>query len=243
MENIMDKVLVKENSVTVNDIAKAVEQTGNAKLGAISTTYASIHSCPSACPLKESKACYGMQGPISWQWGPLNKRKVSPKDVAAAEVKAIDGLSGERDLRLHTLGDCSTNGAAKAISKAAERYMGKKGKKAFTYTHGWRKVNRKSWGKVSVLASCETPKEVREARKAGYATALVVPAFQDSKAYDVKGLKVIPCPEMTGKAKSCEVCRLCMADDKLKNANVTIAFAAHGGMKEKTKGVLAAKNR
>lgn len=227
--------------INVGSVAKAMEKTANVKLGKISTTYASIKSCPNSCPLKKTGACYGMMGPISWIWGKLNKRKVSTLNIAKAEAKAIEGLTGQNDLRLHTLGDCASNAAAKVVAEAAEKHMDKAGKAAFTYTHAWRKVNRESWGKVSVLASCETPQEVMAAKRRGYATALVVPEFKDTKAYKVGNIEVIPCPEMTGKAKSCEACRLCMRDDKLKAAGVTIAFAAHGGMAGKVKDVLERK--
>lgn len=229
-------------NVTVEGVAKAIEKTANAKLGKISTTYASIESCPNACPFKTTGACYGMAGPISWVWNKLNKRKVSTLEVAKAEAKAIDSLSGKRDLRLHTLGDCSTNETAKIVSDAAGKYMEKGDKTAFTYTHGWREVARESWGKVSVLASCETAQEVKEAAALGYATSMVVSEFKDTKAYEADGLKVVPCPEMTGKAASCEKCRLCMRDGALKTAGVTIAFAAHGTMVKRTKAVLGEKN-
>ena len=215
-----------------------MEVTENKKLGFMSTTYAAIDSCPSDCPFKKSKACYGMRGPISWKWLKLTG---SPMMIAKAEAAGIRSLTGLRDLRIHTLGDCSTDKTAKIVSEAAEVFMHKRNKKAFTYTHAWKTVSRKSWGKVSVLASCETPAEVRRAKALGYATAMVVPKFDSSVAYMVDGIKIVPCPEMTGKAANCEVCRLCMQDDKLKAAGVTIGFAAHGP-ETRMKNVLAEKN-
>lgn len=214
------------------------EVTENKKLGFISTTYAAINSCPSDCPFKKTKACYGMRGPISWKWLKLTG---SPMAIAKAEAAGIRSLSGLRDLRIHTLGDCSSDKTAKIVSEAAEVFMRKRGKAAFTYTHAWKKVARKSWGKVSVLASCETPDEVRAAKAKGFATALVVPKFDSSVAYMIDGLKIVPCPEMTGRCKTCEECRLCMRDDKLKAADVTIAFAAHGPT-TRMQNVLAEKN-
>jgi len=208
--------------------ANAVEFSENSKLGGMSTTYAAIGSCPADCPFKKARACYGMSGPIGWQWLKLGGRGVDL--IAKDEAKAIDGLSGMNDLRIHALGDCSTNEAAKLISAAAERYMKRsRGRStAFTYTHAWRNVDRKSWGKVSVVASCETAEMVKEAKARGYATAVVVEKHESDKAYIHQGIKVVPCQEQTGRAKSCAECRLCLHDDKLKAANVTIAFQAHG---------------
>ena len=207
-------------------VAIAVENSSNGKLGNMSTTYAPIGSCPSTCPLLKSKACYGMSGPVGMVWHMVKGN--DPKLIAEAEAKEILKLSGKRDLRIHTLGDSRTNTAAKTVSAAAEEYMSRYNKTAFTYTHAWRTVDRASWGKVSVLASCETPSDVAKAKARGYATAIIVPEHKSETAYDYNGLKVVPCPQQTERAAFCSDCRLCMQDDKLKASDVTIAFAAHG---------------
>jgi hypothetical protein len=85
-------------------------------------------------------------------------------------------------MRLHTVGDCRTDEAAKIVAAAAERYMDAGGGPVWTYTHAWRLVDRASWGRVSVLASCETPEQVELARARGYATAIVVDEFDDRTA-------------------------------------------------------------
>lgn len=207
-------------------MAFAKELTENSKLGPMSTTYAAIGSCPSTCPMLKSRACYGMSGPIGWQWGKLSGNGAVA--IAKAEAAEIAKLTGWYDLRIHTLGDCSNDAAAKIVADAAMRFMRKRNRSAFGYTHAWRKVARRSWGKVSMLASCETTADVREARAKGWATAMVVKEFQSDTAHVIDGIKVVPCPEQTGRAPSCAHCRLCMQDEKLKAANVTIAFHAHG---------------
>lgn len=228
----------------MDNIVTAKEITENKKLGVMSTTYAAKQSCPKACPFKESGACYGSSGPISFHWGKLTRnaeaQESSVKAIAKAEAKAIDGLSGKFDLRLHTLGDCQTDEAAKVVSAACERYMARGKKVAYSYTHAWRTVSRESWGKVSILASCETSKDVQAAKDRGYATAMVVQSFQKDTAYEQDGMKMVPCPEQTGRAKSCDECRLCLNAEKLKTAGITIAFAAHGPTK-KMKAVLDQK--
>lgn len=216
----------------MSKVANAVEKSANSKLGGISTTYAGIQSCPNACPFKKTGACYALSGPVGIQWRKLWSEQVTPRENAWQESKAIRGLTGENDLRIHTAGDCSTPDAARIVADAAEVHMSKHGKSAFTYTHAWRDVPRSSWGKVSVLASCETPAEVAEAKALGYATAMVVKEYASEKMYEVDGVKIVPCPEITGKAKDCKSCRLCMRDDKLKAADVTIAFAMHGPTKK-----------
>jgi hypothetical protein len=88
--------------------------------------------------------------------------------VARAEAAAIDGLTGDRLLRLHVVGDARTNAAARVLPEAARRYAlrgdsPRRGRKVWTYTNAWRTVGRESWGDaVSVLASVETPEKPRK---------------------------------------------------------------------------------
>ena len=215
--------------------AQAVEASENGKLGfkTLSTTYAAPASCPASCPFLKSHACYGEYGPIAWQWtrvcGPIKKRTLANRlKIAQIEARKIIGLSGTKHLRVHTLGDCATNQTAKIIAKAVEIYMARHGMKAFTYTHAWRDVDRASWGKVSVIASCELAKDVPLAKARGYATALVIPEHLTDKRHDHQGLSLLPCPQQTGRSASCKKCLLCLNSERLRRLDITIAFAVHG---------------
>jgi hypothetical protein len=214
--------------------AIAVELTANRKVGAVSVTMASQASCPSDCPLLHS-GCYAESGPQGISTARLNRSKVKDSvAIAKAEVKAINQLSGTRPLRLHVVGDCSTTAAAKTLADGIEAIG--YGPEVWTYTHAWRTVARSAWGtKVSVLASCESTTDVKKAARKGYATAIVVDQFQpaangvaNGKAYQLDGVRIVPCPQQTGKASDCTSCRLCWHDDRLKAAGVTIGFEAHG---------------
>ena len=212
-------------------IATAVEKSGNKKLGDASATSAAQVSCPPDCPFFED-GCYAENGPQGWTTARLNKAaeamEASAMDAAHAEAEAIRSLSGKRDLRLHVVGDCRTAEAARTVAAAAEEHKAKHGKAAWTYTHASADVPREAWGSVSVLASCESPADIPAARQRGYATALVVAKFASDKAYTLAGERVIPCPEMTGRASGCTDCRLCFDDARLRSARLTIAFEAHG---------------
>jgi hypothetical protein len=212
-------------------IATAIEKSANSKIAApgefCSTTYATVDSCPRACPLKGAKACYGNIGNLAFQWKRLAGCK-SPEKIARTEAKAILGLTGKYPLRIHTLGDCRTTEAVRIVSLAAMQYMSRFGQPAWTYTHAWRNVNRDAWGTVSVLASCETTDEVKQAAKRGYASLLIVPEYETNCSYMVDGLKLVPCPRSTGEAKSCLSCRLCLDDSRLLRIGLTIAIEAHG---------------
>lgn len=217
-------------------VATAKEQSGNAKLGDCATTYAAQVSCPTSCVFFDGGGCYAETGRVGkFVTSPLNDAAArvgaSALDVASAEREAIDRLSATdgRPLRLHTVGDCASNEAARIVSAAAARYMERGGGPVWTYTHAWRDVSRESWGAVSVLASCETPMDVELARARGYATALVVEEFQGDRRYlaGTSQVPVLPCPAQT-RDRSCSTCRLCFNDTALRDRGYSIGFELHG---------------
>jgi hypothetical protein len=213
--------------------AIAVETSTNAKLGPVSATYASQASCPRSCPWF-GKGCYAEHGLVGLQTRRLNRSALrGALDIAQAEARAIDGLTGDRLLRLHVVGDAKTEAAARELGAAARRYTSRgnaprRGKKVWTYTHAWQAVPRESWGAaVSVLASVETVREARKAMAAGYAAAVVVAVFEREGAYPIDGTTVVPCPNQT-RGVTCRDCGLCRDDDRLRKAGLVIAFQAHG---------------
>jgi hypothetical protein len=169
---------------------------------------------------------------------------VSLLDIAHAEADGIDGLKGNRPLRLHIVGDSPTDSSATIVSLAAERYMARGGHPVWTYTHGWREVARSSWGGVSVLASCETIDNLNEARALGYGLSMVVESHGDNvKPYKLSnGMTGIPCREQVGAAQDCTKCRLCFDDAKLIKANAVILFETHGQQIRKAKAAVLKAN-
>jgi hypothetical protein len=158
----------------------------------------------------------------------------SPREAQRQEVKAIEGLTGNLDLRVHIVGDCVDDTHAKALSKAMLAHRQKKGKAAWTYTHNWRKIQVKSWKGESVLASCDSLSQVKEANKLGYSAAVIVDSFDGQKVYTKEGVKLLPCLYQT-KGKQCVDCRLCLDSGKLARLGLTIAFVPHGGGKAKAR--------
>lgn len=220
----------------------------------VSATYISIAAtCPDTCPLK-GRGCYAQNGFTAQAMRKLDAEAGGGLSVIHAEARAIDrafvgcsagqnpgahgapvpqdGARGGRDLRLHVSGDVPTQDAGLAawiLAQAARRWVERGGGAVFTYTHQWRLVPRKKWGGISVLASCDSPAEVSQAREAGYPAALVVRRFRrGARSYQLRGVpgKVVPCPAQTS-GKTCAECRLCL-DRDLMALGVTIAFEAHG---------------
>jgi len=222
---------------TFNKIATAVEKSKNAKVGTVSATYASLHSCPATCPFKD-KGCYAQSGNVFFTVKKLDKCaedtcQTSPEAIATFEALQIEKLSGKLPLRLHVSGDCTTDASARIVSKACREYAKKHGQPVWTYTHAWRTVSRESWGEVSVYASCETVEQCKEAIDRGYAASMVAKE-QLNCSEKIDGLKLTPCKEQA-KGTPCVDCKLCFKD---KNKNRVIVFGAHGAGTKKVKEAL-----
>jgi uncharacterized protein YlaI len=223
-------------------LARAIEVSTNKKLGPVAATFVSQVSCPNYCPWyddgKWGSPCYANNNFIGLQTKRLNQGQGDYLDAAHEEASLITGLSGERPLRLHIVGDCRDRIATEIISQAVNGYRAKHGQRTWTYTRAWEQVPRESWGAVSVLASCESPRQVRRAESRGYATAMVVGAFERPTAYISGGIKIVPCPQETGRVPNCTDCRLCWRDDILRPARITIGFQAHGFQAGKVRQIL-----
>lgn len=210
----------------------------------VDATYASIQtSCPKTCDLM-GEGCYAELGYVGITSHRLDAeaKGQSPLETARAEANAIDNsynggdVPEGRDMRLHVAGDSRTIKGTRLINRAVGRWVHRGGGSAWSYTHAFRTVPRKEWSNVSILASVSNTAEVVEARKQGYAPAIVVPEHKSEKAYLLDGsdTKWIPCPNQT-RGIGCTDCKLCFNADRLFAGGFGIAFAVHGVMKEKMK--------
>lgn len=221
------------------------EKSENSKTGPVSVTYAPIQTCPKSCPFLD-KGCYAQLGHSGIHLNRLNtaakENKISAKRIAQIEADEIKKLSGERPLRLHIVGDCKTPEAAEILSSAAKEYFSKDNlfQPIWTYTHSWKIIPRDKWGNIiSVLASCETLEECKEAMKRGYAASIVrLKPFEGTMNFD--GLKMTACKEIT-KGIKCIDCKLCFNDEKLLENNQVICFFPHGARSEKVRKAILEK--
>lgn len=213
--------------------AIAVADSDNSKIGRASATYAAQATCPTTCPLLNN-GCYAEDGYVAFTTKRLagNVRQETPEELAQAEADAVDQLPGTRPLRLHVVGDCTTDAGARILAAAAARYTAKHGQVVWTYTHAWRQIKRKSWGGIKVRASVESVSEAAEAKRRGYPVMLVVAEHLGAWAYPTEAGKTIPCVNQT-RGATCTDCKLCWTSDE------TIAIAAHGRAVKKVRGVVA----
>lgn len=211
----------------------------------VAATYASISvTCPTTCMFRNN-GCYAEGGFVGLKAGNLAGIG-TPWDAAWNEASHILKFIGEsggrvpqdggrqgdagRDLRLHVSGDCKEPEAVDIFAAMERTWRNAGGGQVWTYTHAWRTVGRHRWGGVSVLASCETPEDIKEARARGYTPSLTIRSHRGAtKAYSIPGIegKLIPCPAETKKT-SCVKCRLCFDDKKLEERKNIITFALHG---------------
>jgi hypothetical protein len=217
-------------------LAIVVQKSSNEKIGPVSTTYAPTTHCVD-CPLKNN-GCYAETGMVGIHVKRLNAAArdshASPVRTAKQEARGIDGLKARgQALRIHTSGDCPTREAARIVADAAERFVKRGGGTPWSYTHAWRRVPRKAWRSVSVLASVETLADAARATRRGWAVARVVPQFSSDKAWLEGGIRWIPCPAQTRNNVTCSTCKLCLDDDKFRAIGAGIAFEAHGSSKRK----------
>jgi len=208
-------------------VTSAVEISKNEKTGYVSATYAPIQSCPSSCPFKDN-GCYAQGGNCGVHFRRMSNaaQDKSLVEIAQDEANQIDKLQGLFDLRVHVTGDCSTDETAQIVSEACARFTEKQGKTAWAYTHAWKQVDRKSWGTVTVKASCETVQAVVEATEKGYSAALVTSLDRlalNVKALAEKGFKPVLCRNFVNKTQ-CVSCRKCLKDDN----KTVVLIPTHG---------------
>lgn len=212
----------------------------NAKIGPVAATYASVSStCPKSCALRDN-GCYAQQGHVGFTVRRLDRIGATALQAARDEAKAIESVKYPfgRPLRLHVSGDASAPSAVRVLAKAVANWLGKGGGPAWTYTHAWRKVLRLTWGRTSVLASCESTVDGAKALARGYAPAVVVSKFPNgAQAFERDGVTWIPCVEQT-RGRACVDCRLCWDADGLRDRKHGIAFAAHGGGRKRALTVI-----
>ena len=128
---------------------------------------------------------------LKTEWWPSNRPGVGPKL--------------HQPLRLHVVGDCVTAKSASIVAKAANQFsqtLSNNGNSAYGYTHGWRDYARSAWGRISVLASCDTMSDIVSAFNKGWAPAAVVQRYALSNVKNnfggavtlTNGYTLLPCP-------------------------------------------------
>jgi hypothetical protein len=226
--------------------ATFVENAGNRKTGKVAATYVSQDTCPDSCALKKS-GCYAEKGFVAITTQRLNNAGEMPAEqislqeaslirkaaIKVAKQKEKQEKTGKRyethmvgkPLRLHVVGDFPSQKALDAVDSACGLYTENGGGKAWSYTHNWATLQPAE--NISLLASVDSLSDGLKALAKGFAPAGVVESFESEKTHKIQGVKWIPCPEQTGKAKNCKECGLCFNAERLAKGGLGILFKLH----------------
>ena len=205
-------------------ITTAVDKTTAKKLGPMHVTHAPQQTCPQECPFYPDTVDDVSDG----------ERMEVALDLAVEEANLIDQLSGERDARIHVVGDSQTKYAAETVGNAMVRFEERTGRTAYTYTHAWRTVPYAAWGGANVIASCETADDIRYARDVmGYPSCEWTYMFHDNRKVHMRdGIKVLPCPNQFNSDVTCSMCMACANTDMLKEKQLVIGLQGHGATRQ-----------
>ena len=205
----------------------------NAKTGDIPVSMTDSNSCPDSCPMK-AKGCYAKSGPLSWEW---NKMRGMQWDSFCS---AIASLPLGQFWRHNQAGDLPGIGEQidhHALGSLVKANVGRKG---FTYTHKYgtesnreaiRSANANGFT-VNLSSNSLAHADTLLAMNCGPVVTLL-PSDAKHGTTTPNGARVVVCPKATGKAASCDACRLCQHA----NRSYVIGFPAHGASKKTVEAI------
>jgi len=224
---------LNRNALGPADTEKAVlvvQNSQNQKIGDMHATYAPQLTCPTSCPFYPD--IYGdIRDP--------EQRVMIQVELAEIEAQKIDELPANKNLRVHVVGDSDNHISANLIGSAMVRYglRSENNSVAYTYTHSWGKVHESEWKGANVIASCETPQDIKDARKQGYACEWTYKEHATRKVHERDGIKVLPCPNNFNADVKCTDCMKCADLKLLKKNEWVIGLSVHGATKLANKSI------
>jgi len=219
----------------------------NAKTGNIPVTTSGPETCPDACPLKASGACYAKHGPLGMYW-----QKIA-KGLHAISFDAL--LANVRALPLGTLwrhnqaGDLPGEGNEIDCGQLLALVEANTGKKGFTYTHkpveGYETIPMNNRDAIkhanangfTINLSADSPREADSLKALNIGPVVtVLPRDAGSVTYTPQGNKIVVCPAQTRDDVSCKSCGLCAKATR----DVIVGFLAHGVSAKKAEAIALA---
>jgi hypothetical protein len=222
----------------------------NRKTGPIPVSVTADATCPDACPLKESGACYACGGPLAIHW-----RKVSAGLRGTdwqAFCRQVAALPAGTFWRHNAAGDLP--GQADAIDREALRALtaANAGRQGFTYSH--KPIDKGPHASANADA-------IREANAAGFTVNVSVDSLQDvdriaalqagpiaclipsryaspdspASFRTQGGLRVVVCPAARRDDIDCKACKACQNARR----SFAIGLPAHGASVRKADAIAA----
>lgn len=217
----------------------------NVKTGNIPVTTSDAKTCPDACPLKTSGACYAKHGPLGMYW-----KKINEGQYASTWQHLLDQVKALPDGQLwrhNQAGDLPGEGDKIDILAMADLIIANSGKRGFTYTHKpvcgdkWQS-NRASVAMANnngftVNLSADNLSEADELKALNIGPVVtVLPREAPAVSYTPAGHKVVVCPAQTRDDVTCKSCGLCAVSTR----DVIVGFLAHGVSAKKAEAIALA---
>lgn len=211
----------------------------NAKTGNIPVTTSDAKTCPDACPLKASGACYAKHGPLGMYW-----QKINGGQYASTWQNLLDSVASLPDGQLwrhNQAGDLPGEGDSINKDDMLSLVEANRGKRGFTYTH--KPVDDK--GNAALVAhanangftinlSADNLAEADSLKALDIGPVVtVLPREAPAVSYTPAGNKVVVCPAQTRDDVSCKTCGLCA----IANRDVIVGFLAHGVSAKKAEAI------
>jgi hypothetical protein len=219
----------------------------NAKTGDIPVTTSDAKTCPDACPLKSSGACYAKHGPLGMYWKKINAGQyASTWQHLLDEVKALP----EGQLWRHNqAGDLPGDGDEIDCNALIDLVSANSGKRGFTYTHkpveGFNTIPMNNRDAIrhanangfTVNLSADNLSEADSLKALNIGPVVtVLPREAPQVSYTPQGHKVVVCPAQTRDDVTCKSCGLCAISSR----DVIVGFLAHGVSAKKAEAIALA---
>lgn len=215
----------------------------NAKTGDMPVTTNDARTCPDACPLKASGACYAKHGPLGMYWQKLNKGQYA--STWANLIDNVAKLTANTIWRYGQAGDLP--GENNHIDPVAMRQLiaANMGKRGYTYTHKPVETDANNAALVAeanrngftVNLSADNLNEADDLKALNIGPVVtVLPREAPAVSYTPHGHKVIVCPAQTRDDVTCKSCGLCAVSTR----DVIVGFLAHGVSAKKAEAIALA---
>lgn len=202
-------------------------KTGNVPTGWVGTSIEEARHTCKGCPLLDN-GCYAHQGSPRIGFSSLIKKYREGADRSLSTALQRKHKRAKM-VRLGALGDPAGVNVAQATD--IKNQVKEAGIDLIGYTHFWRRPHAAKIWKGSLMASCDTVQDLKDAIRNGWRATIVVPEDYPIRSKIKVGAKehpILVCPAQTSNGKvTCNDCRLCDGSKR----GPHIAFRVHGAAK------------
>ncbi len=218
----------------------------NSKTGDIPVSTSNKSTCPNACPLQATGACYAKHGPLGMLWSAIDTGNVKRGAIVwQTLLERVKALPDGQLWRHNQAGDLP--GDNDCIDPVAMRELvsANSGRKGFTYTHKPVETNEANAALVAhanangftVNLSADNLSEADSLKALNIGPVVtVLPREAPAVSYTPQGHKVVVCPAQTRDDVTCKSCGLCAIAAR----DVIVGFLAHGVSAKKAEAIALA---